>query len=143
MDGDELAKAGRALHACTQRKVIDVRELVDAAGAHERLEPNDTAGVQFLELVEIVRHQSAPQGEIGEGTGFGCRPLLIEAVAVERGGMGIERHVEEYRATARRQGARAGFDSFPMRAARFIEVDMGIDKAWENVEARGIDHLAG
>jgi hypothetical protein len=55
--------------------------------------------------------------------------------------MRIERHVKEHRAAARSQGARTGFDSFPLRATGFVEVNVGVNNTRKNVQARAIDLL--
>ena len=55
--------------------------------------------------------------------------------------MRIERHVEEHRAAARCQRARTGFNSLPIVAARFIEVNMRINQPGENVQVRQRSHF--
>src|SRR5262249_37903422 len=55
--------------------------------------------------------------------------------------MSIERHVEKHRATSRRDGRRASFDSFPFGAARLIKMNMRIDHARKNVQSSCVNSL--
>ena len=142
MHRDELAQSRRAFHPLAQRVVIHAGKILNAAAGHERLEANRTALAEFLQLVQIVRHESAPEGEVRQRPVLRDRKFLVEALAVNRRRMGIERHVEEHRPAPRRQRARAGFDSLPIRAARIVEVDVRINQAGENVEPLRVNDLA-
>jgi hypothetical protein len=57
--------------------------------------------------------------------------------------MGVEGHVEKQRAAAGGEGAGAGGEAFPIRAAGLVEMDVGINEAGKDVEARGVEGFAG
>ncbi len=57
--------------------------------------------------------------------------------------MGVERHVEKQRSPSCRQCPRSSSESFPVRAARLVEMHVRINHAWKNVQTRRISRLAG
>jgi hypothetical protein len=84
---------------------------------------------------------ATPQGEIGNRCGFEGRAFAVEFVRIDRAGRGVQRHVEEQDSSASGQCATAGCGAFPIGAARFVEVQMDIDKAGEDGQSCGIDFL--
>jgi hypothetical protein len=62
-----------------------------------------------------------------------------------RYGRAVERHVDERRYAAGCRGARRCFEPFPVGAARFVDVDVGVDDARRNDEAAEVfqRHIAG
>ncbi len=56
--------------------------------------------------------------------------------------MGVERHVDDARAAAGRQGAGAGSPALPMSSAGVVEVHVGVDHAGQHMQSRGVDDLS-
>ncbi len=63
-DGIELRDS---FHPFAQRLLITGGKFVDAAWAHERLEPDHAALRELLQAIEIARHEAAPKGEVDDG----------------------------------------------------------------------------
>src|SRR5437016_12942731 len=57
--------------------------------------------------------------------------------------MRIERHVEDGCCATGGGSARACCESFPIRSARLIEVDVGVDHSGENQQLSCIDFFTG
>ena len=95
-----------------------------------------------FEMVEISRHQPAPQREVGERLVLGDGALFRETLRVDERRRGVQRHVEEGGRPARRTRPRAGRDALPIGAARFVEMHMRVDDAGEHEQAGGVDLLA-
>src|ERR1700704_2652763 len=60
------------------------RELVDAAWAHERLEPDHAPFCELVQPVEVARHQATPQTEVDDRRAPRGFELEIEGRAVDR-----------------------------------------------------------
>ena len=142
MHGDDQTELRGAFHPGAQFLFIHRREIIDATVAHERLQTDDATITQCFELLVIAGNQSAPEREIDERLHFGSGALEIETPAIDRGRLCVERHFENGRRAARRCGARAGGESFPLGATRFVEVNMRIDDTGKDVELCRIDFLA-
>ena len=99
--------------------VVDVREIVDPARAHERLEPDHAALGEFFHPIEIPRRQSAPEGEIGPAVRLRGRELAGRSSAPSSIGGELfsgmsKKHVPPPAAKA----AGAGVEAFPVRRGR-------------------------
>ena len=90
-----------------------------------------------FEVVERVGSETAPKSEVGAGFLFGKRAFGFEGSDRENGRGRVQGHVEEGGAAAGGEGAGASGEAFPIGATGFVEVDMGIDPAWEE-EAVGV-----
>ena len=55
---------GDSMHPLAQHVLVAGRELFDAARTHERFETDDTAPHQLLDVIQVARHESAPEPEI-------------------------------------------------------------------------------
>ena len=116
-------------HALVERHVVGVRELVDAAVGHERLEADDAALGELLEVVEVAGHEAAPEAVVDARRGSRGRSLASNAAPSIVGGRRVQRHVEERREAARGQRRGAGLQPFPVRAARLVEVHVRVEAA--------------
>ena len=74
-----------------------------------------------------------------EGGGF----FEFEGFVVGDGWGGIEWHVEEGAASSGGEGERAGGETFPIGAAGFVEVNVGVDPAGDENAVGGVDFLGG
>ena len=70
VDSDEQVELGGALHSSAQRWNVDMREIANAAVAHERFQPDGAAIAQCLQVSQISGNQSAPKTEIDERVCF-------------------------------------------------------------------------
>ena len=123
-------------------------EVIDAGIGHEGFEAHDAAVGEGFHVVEVGGGEAAPEGEVGAGAIFAGGDFGVEARGVERGGRGVEGHVEKCGAAAGGEGGRAGGGAFPVKAvggggAGVVEVDVGVDHAGEDVEDFGVDGLFG
>ena len=64
--GDGQPERGRALHPVVERAVVGLREVVDPAVAHERLEADHAALGELVEPVEVAGHEAAPEAKVDE-----------------------------------------------------------------------------
>src|SRR4051794_20514537 len=142
VDGDRQAQARGGAHAPQEREGVGHRELGDAAGRHERLEANDAARRELVEALDVVRDEPAPQREVDERGALRGGALAVERGGVDRGRLGVERHVDGGRRAAGGERAGAGLEALPRGAARVVEVHVGVDHAGEHVEAGGVDLFA-
>src|SRR5215510_11176460 len=123
---DERAQPRGGLEADSQHAVRDAMEIVDPAVAHEGLEPDDAAVMEALELREVLGDQPTPEAEIHERFLRGDRELFVERRSCRRGWMGVQRHFENRRDTARGSTAATRFPPFPLGATRLVEMNVGI-----------------
>ncbi len=141
--GDDQPGTPRGAHPLEQRHVVHGGELVQATVAHERLEADHAARRQLVQFRQVQRRQAAPQAEIQPGLRLAQHPFFRESPRVQQRRRGIQRHVQEARRAARRQRARAGVEALPVRAARFVQVHVGVHHAGEDVQSGRVDLLAG
>ena len=73
---------------------------------------------------------------------LGHRPLGRDGVGIGGGRVRVDGHVDHGGDAARRGGQAAGRPSFPVVAPRRVEVHVGVDRAREHGQARGVDHPA-
>src|SRR3954447_21068272 len=140
--GHDRAEPRAHLHRGVQRGVVGAREVVHAAGRHERLEADHAALVQLLETIRIAGHDAAPQAEVDARRGVRGRELGIERGSVERRRMRVERHLEARGHAAGGERGGAGRPTLPVRPARLVEVHVRVEAAGEDVQAGRVDLLA-
>src|SRR4051794_14284741 len=143
MNRDQEAELGGYGHAGFQRGQVDVRKVVYPAVAHECLQPDYAAAVKNRQLIQIVRHQAAPQPKIDQRVLFSSCAFLIERRSISRWRMRIKRHVKNRRGPSQRSRSRTGGESFPVGPAGFVEVNVRIDYTRENLDCGGIDLFGG
>ncbi len=128
-----------ALHAFAQRPRVAGRELIDAAGTHEGLEPDRAAFDERSELIEISWHEPAPKAEVDAGR----TPHRAELEIERRCGRGhrqiVERHVDEGRVAAGGQRGRPVRDVLPLGATWLVEVNVRINAAGEDMKSGCVD----
>ena len=129
----QQAQLGRPLHAFVERLGVHAGKTGRSAVTHERLYADRAGGFQAGQLVEIARDESAPEREVRTGPLLGQRPLHAQAGGIEHGWLGVERQIEETRAATRREGGGARREAFPIAAAGFVELHVGVDDAGENM----------
>src|SRR5713226_4755477 len=142
MNQKDRAQLGDSLHARTQRVRVASDEFVDAARAHERLEANNAALDQRLKLVEVARHQPAPQSEVNLRRALHRLELQVERRDVRRHWEVVERHVDEGRISPSCECRRPVLDVLPLGPARFVEMDVRIDTAGKHMQAGRVDLFA-
>ena len=112
--------AGRAPPrvACRPRGVVvDGREVLDPAVAHEGLEADDAALGQLVEPVQVAGDEAAPEREVDLRGGARGGDLGVEGGAVDRRRVGVERHLDARGRAARQQRA-CRWPSPPSRCGR-------------------------
>jgi len=109
-----------------------MREFVHAGGRQEAFE-TEAAGIQQRsDVPRVPRHHAAPESDIHPAlASCGC---ALRSVTFRRGGGGdaIERHVDQRGHPADSRRARRRGEAFPFRAARLVDVYMGIDQAGQH-----------
>ena len=136
---DKKVQLCGASHSGAQCFLIHEWEIANAAVAHERLQTNDAAIAQRFKIVEISRDKSAPQSEIHERTGLGCGAFQFETLAIRRGRTRVQRHLEHGGGSARGRRPRTSGEAFPIRPARFIEMNVRVDDPGKNSQIARID----
>ena len=134
--------AGRR-HAPGQRVGVAGGEFRPPAVAQERLEAHHAAVQQRPESVRVLRDEPTPESEVDQRRPLGLFPLRHDGVGTCRGRVRVDGHVDDGGDAARggRQAARR--PSLPVVATRRVEVHVGVDRAREQGQARGVDHLGG
>ena len=136
--GHDAAQFGRPRHALVQRQVVARLEVVNAAIGHEGLEAHNPALGQFVQALNVARHDAAPQAEVHQRGSLRRCQFQIESGSVNRGRVGVEGHVEEGGRASRCQCARARGKTLPFGAARLVEVQVGVNHTWEDVQPRRV-----
>ncbi|HWE80231.1 MAG TPA: hypothetical protein VG265_01155 [Gaiellaceae bacterium] len=119
MDGDDRPVLGGSAHPFLQGRVVDGPEVLDPGLAHQRLEADDSALVQFPDRAERTGDQPAPEREVDERVLAGVRELEIERLAVDRRRHRVEGHVGE---------------PLPLCSPGLVAVDVDIDPAGNDVQ---------
>src|SRR5438874_1938869 len=138
----EHVEPRRHLQSDREHAVGDAMEVVDAAVAHERLEPNHAALGERRQLGEVLGNHAPPETEVDECLAGGDRNFCIERCRRRGRWMGVQWHLEYGADTAPCRAAGAGFPSFPLGAAGLIEVDVTVDDARKDNQAAGIDDFS-
>ena len=123
------AEIRRHLHSPPERRVVDALKIIDPTPAHERLDADDAAVGELGQLAHVAGHETAPDAEVGSRHASGSRELRVERCGIERGGRGVERHVDKERASAGGDRCRAGRQALPVGPSRVVEVHMRVDQS--------------
>src|SRR5947209_5894570 len=95
-------------------------ELFDAGGDEETFEADDARRVERRELLQIPRHNAAPEGHVNAALSPRRSELLPEAFERGRRRDAVERHVNDCgRASPRRRASRR-LEALPARAPRLV-----------------------
>ncbi len=111
---------------------VDHGEAFDAGVDEEAFEARNSGGGQCSDVLLVVGDDSAPGGPIDMAFALRGGALLFECGDSRGLGQAIERHVDERGVAAGRRGAGRGLEAFPLGAAGFVDVNVGIDEAGEN-----------
>ena len=114
----------------------DVREFIDSRGAQKALEAAHAGARERLELRGVAGHDAAPECHVDVTLPAAARRFSSSAATVVVGGHAVERHVDQRRDAAGRRGARRGCESFPVGAARLVDVHVRVDDARQHDESR-------
>ena len=93
VDGDGQPECCRLPHTRQQRRVVGGWKIGDTGVRHERLESDDAAPRQLLQMIQVDRRQPTPQGKVDVRAGLGRGALGIEGGAIEGRRIGVERHL--------------------------------------------------
>ena len=115
VDEDGQAERGGARHAGLEHLVVDGREVLDPAVAHEGLEAGDAALGQLVEPVQVAGHEPAPEREVDHRRRGRRLDLGVERRAVDRRRVGVERHLDAGGGAAGRERAACRWPSPPTR----------------------------
>ena len=141
VDGDDRIELGRAAHAFEQGEIVGRAKVRHPGLAHERLEADRAAPVHRFELIEVPRHETAPEREVDPGGRGGGLHLALERLDVGCRRRGVQRHVDERRHPARGKRRRRGGKALPLGPARLVAVDVRVDPARQHMQPRGVDLL--
>jgi hypothetical protein len=95
-------------------------------------ESSHSCGGQLGEVLLIVGHHSSPGRPVHPAPAFRRSPLGFQGGHISSGRYTIQWHVHDAGKSARSRGARRGFEAFPFRATRIIDMNVCIDKAGQN-----------
>ena len=141
MHGDGQPEGPRAAHPLVQRQVVDAREVVDAARAHECLEADDATRGELVHRLDTARDEAAPQRHVDERAALQAAALLVKRSGGHRRRVGVERHVDRCRRAARGERARACLKALPVGATGLVEVHVRVDDPRHEMQAGGVDLL--
>lgn len=136
----------RVQSAHRELEVVDggVFKVADAAGRHERLQPDDARVDERLELrlvPRVVRHESAPERDVDVELVRAGFQFQVEGLRVHDGGVGVERHVHERGHAPRGGGLGARLETLPVHSPGLVEVDVNVHEAGEDDEIAVVDEL--
>ena len=77
----------------------------------------------------IPRHYAAPKTDVDEKFSCGRGDFFLKSSGAGCGGDAVERHFNQRGDAASSGSARGRRKTFPFRAARFVDVHVGIDKS--------------
>ena len=137
--GDGQPEGPRAAHPLVQGEVVDPRKVVDAAGAHECLEPDDATGGEFVHRLDAARDEAAPQRHVDERAALQAAPLLVKRSGGHGRRVGVERHLDRRRRTAGGERPRARLKALPIGAAGLVEVHVRVNHPGQEMQAGGVD----
>ena len=129
----------RAAHPLVQGEVVDAREVVDAAGAHECLEADHAARGEFVHRLDTARDEAAPQRHVDERAALQAAPLLVKRSGGHGRRVGVERHLDRRRRTTGSERPRARLKPLPIGAAGLVEVHVRVDNPGQEMQAGGVD----
>src|SRR5690606_29051679 len=121
---------------------LGLDQQVSGRGPHEHLDPR--RAFQALELgdvVHIVMCRADVEGEVAEHAVASAANLVRECVRAGRRWPRV-RHLENGCDAAKRGGAASGFEVLLLLQSGLAEVNLGVDDAWQNVQAGAVNHLA-
>ena len=142
MDGDRQTKPRGLTQSVVERPVVRARKLGQPRVPHERLEADDALLGHVRHLGHRAWHEPTPEREVRDRRGLERRALALDLARVDAAGRRVERHVEEQRATIRRQRAATGGRAFPPGSPRLVEVQVHVDDTGHHHESRRIDLLS-
>ena len=111
-------------------------------GTQEALEAEHAGARERLEVGGVAGHHAAPETDVDVAAARGGAPLGLERRDRRRRRNAVERHVDERRDAAGGGGERRRLESFPVGAARIVDVDVRVDEARHDDGTTGVDHGA-
>ncbi len=121
--GRQFGQGGAKVGLC------DVAKLLHAGVDQKTLESQHARSEQVTELRGVSRHHPAPEPHVHPAARL--RRFHLGAKSLEGRGRGntVQRHVHQRGHTARSGCARRGLETFPVRAAGFVDVHVRIHQA--------------
>ena len=128
-------------HTLVQGQVVDGREVVDPARAHERLEADDPTCGELAHRVNPAGNKAAPQRDVDQRVPLEAPALLVKRSAGDRRRVRVERHVDRRRRPAGGERPRARLKALPIGATGLVHVHVAVDNPGQKMKARGVDLL--
>ena len=129
MDDEQGPQLGQLLHDPVQHVRLQGRELVDARGGQEALEPEHPVLVQRAQVRDVAGDGSTPEPHVHEALAARGGAFHLERLAGGGGGKGVQRHVDDRRdTTGCRCSGRRG-ETLPLGAPRLVDVHVRVDEA--------------
>ena len=132
MDEEREAGFGDCGEGGFELLLVDHGEAVAARVDEEAFVAEDSSAREGKDVGLIVGDGSAPGGPVDEAlTACGC---AFGFECCNGGGFGeaVERHVDEGGVPSGGCGSCGGAEAFPFGAAGLVDVDVGVDEAWED-----------
>src|ERR1700688_880669 len=106
------------------------------------LEASDSRACKLGDVLLIVGHHSSPSSPVHPAATFRSSPLGSQRVNAGSSRYAIQWHVHYAGNSAGGCSAGRGFESFPFRAARIIDVNVCVDKAGQHGGLPEIDNFS-
>jgi hypothetical protein len=123
--------AGEVGQCGAELRFVDTSEAVQAGLSEKALEAASSGSGQRGQMQGIVGGDASPGSPVDAALALGRPALGIESGDGGGGGQAVERHVDEGGETPGGGGAGGGRKALPFRAAGLVDVEVGIDEAWE------------
>jgi len=141
MHPEHRAQAGQPAQAPEQRGIIDSREFIQAAGRHERLEGHHAVLVKLVEILEVTADIAAPVAVVDHRMRRHGVPFDAQRGAIERRRVVVQGHVQHCSDATGSRRAGAGGIALPMRAARFVQMDVAVHQTRQQVQPAGLQRV--
>ncbi len=92
----------------------------------EALESQHSRSGQGLDVILIIFDHAAPRRPIDPALSPRCFTFCLEGGNVGRRRQAVERHIDQHGVATRRGSASRGAETFPIRPARLVDVEMRI-----------------
>ena len=116
----------------SQLLLRDHGETVDAGMDQKTFEPRHACGCESFNVALIIVNNSAPSRPIDAAFAACSRTLGLQSGNSSRRRQAVQRHIHQQRVTARSRCSCRGFEAFPFRAPRIVDVHVRIDQPGKN-----------
>ena len=116
----------------TSQEFPSSKGAVDARIDEKAFEPPHSGGRESFDLTLVIVNHSAPRRPVDAAFAARSFPLSFKRSDGSCRRKAVQRHIDQQCVTAGRRRARCGLETLPLRPARIVDVNMGIDQPRQN-----------